>query len=78
MNKKVQIHFLGGAGTVTGSKFLLSFPQKNILVDCGMFQGIKKLRELNWSYLPVDVKDIDLVVLTVRQYHQINIFNIYW
>lgn len=64
MNRKVQIHFLGGAGTVTGSKFLLSFPQKNILVDCGMFQGIKKLRELNWSYLPVDVKDIDLVVLT--------------
>lgn len=64
MNKKVQIHFLGGAGTVTGSKFLLSFPNKNILVDCGMFQGVKKLRELNWAYLPVDVRSIDLVVLT--------------
>lgn len=64
MSKKVQIHFLGGAGTVTGSKFFLEFPDKNILVDCGMFQGIKKLRELNWEYLPVDVKEIDLVVLT--------------
>ena len=64
MSKKVQIHFLGGAGTVTGSKFLLRFPNKTILVDCGMFQGVKKLRELNWAYLPIDVKEIDLVVLT--------------
>ncbi len=64
MNKSCNIHFLGAAGTVTGSKYLLKFPGKNILVDCGMFQGVKKLRELNWQYLPVNVEDIDLVLLT--------------
>lgn len=64
MSKSCSIHFLGAAGTVTGSKFLLKFPDKNILVDCGMFQGVKKLRELNWRYLPVKVENIDLVLLT--------------
>ena len=64
MGKTCHIHFLGAAGTVTGSKYLLKFPDKNILVDCGMFQGVKKLRELNWEYLPVNVEDIDLVLLT--------------
>jgi metallo-beta-lactamase family protein len=64
MSISCKIHFLGGAGTVTGSKFLLKFPEKNVLVDCGMFQGVKKLRELNWQYLPVEVEDIDLVLLT--------------
>lgn len=64
MNKSCNIHFLGAAGTVTGSKYLLKFPGRNILVDCGMFQGVKKLRELNWQYLPVNVEDIDLVLLT--------------
>lgn len=64
MSISCKVHFLGGAGTVTGSKFLLKFPEKNVLVDCGMFQGVKKLRELNWQYLPVEVEDIDLVLLT--------------
>lgn len=64
MSKMCKIHFLGAAGTVTGSKYLLKFPDKNILVDCGMFQGVKKLRELNWEYLPITVEDIDLVLLT--------------
>lgn len=64
MTEKVNIHFLGAAGTVTGSKFLLEFPDQTILVDCGMFQGIKKLRELNWQQLPVQVENIDLVLLT--------------
>jgi len=64
MGKKGRIYFLGAAGTVTGSKFLVELPEKQILVDCGMFQGIKKLRELNWQYLPVEAKNIDLVVLT--------------
>lgn len=64
MGNTCTIHFLGAAGTVTGSKYLLEFPDRNILVDCGMFQGVKKLRELNWQYLPIDVKAIDLVLLT--------------
>jgi metallo-beta-lactamase family protein len=64
MGIKTNIHFLGAAGTVTGSKFLLELPEKQILIDCGMFQGVKKLRELNWQYLPVEAKQIDLVLLT--------------
>ena len=39
MNNKIQIHFLGAAGTVTGSKHLISAFGKNILIDCGLFQG---------------------------------------
>ena len=59
-----KIHFLGAAGTVTGSKFLIETSEKNILIDCGMFQGLKELRKLNWSNLPVDVRAIDVVLLT--------------
>lgn len=59
-----KVHFLGAAGTVTGSKFLLEAYGKKILIDCGMFQGLKELRELNWVALPVDVKKIDVVLLT--------------
>ncbi len=61
---RVKIHFLGAAGTVTGSKFYIETPQKNILIDCGMFQGVKELRELNWKDLPVEVSKIDTVLLT--------------
>lgn len=64
MSESVNIHFLGAAGTVTGSKYLIESSEKNILIDCGLFQGIKKLRELNWSQLPINISDIDLVVLT--------------
>ena len=60
----ITIHFLGAAGTVTGSKFLLDTGNHKILVDCGLFQGLKKLRLLNWDYLPVDAEDIDTVLLT--------------
>ncbi|PKV48279.1 metallo-beta-lactamase family protein [Aquimarina sp. MAR_2010_214] len=60
----IKIHFLGAAGTVTGSKFYLETPQKNILIDCGMFQGIKELRELNWQDLPIDASAVDVVLLT--------------
>tara|TARA_R110002049_G_scaffold300467_3_gene491375 strand:- start:8305 stop:9261 length:957 start_codon:yes stop_codon:yes gene_type:complete len=64
MNKFARINFLGAAGVVTGSKFLIETSEKNILIDCGMFQGLKELRALNWSNLPVDVKAIDVVLLT--------------
>jgi len=55
---------LGGAGTVTGSKHLLSYNGKRILIDCGLFQGLKNLREMNWTPLPLKPSSIDAVVLT--------------
>lgn len=64
MDKFARINFLGAAGVVTGSKFLLETSEKNILIDCGMFQGLKELRELNWSDLPINVRTIDVVLLT--------------
>jgi metallo-beta-lactamase family protein len=64
MEIKAKVHFLGASGTVTGSKFLVSTPEFNILIDCGLFQGIKSLRELNWKDFPFDPSKIDLVLLT--------------
>lgn len=64
MKDNVFIHFLGAAGTVTGSKYLIEAPGKKFLVDCGLFQGLKQLRLLNWDALPVDVSSIDFVLLT--------------
>ncbi len=64
MENKIKVHFLGAAGTVTGSKFLIDTDENKILVDCGLFQGLKKLRLLNWDYPPVDPAEIDAVVLT--------------
>lgn len=61
---KLFIHFLGAAGTVTGSKYLLDTGHTKFLVDCGMFQGLKELRKHNWDYLPVDVHNINFVLLT--------------
>ena len=55
---------LGGSGTVTGSKHLLTNGDTRILIDCGLFQGLKNLRELNWQRLDVSPRDIDAVVLT--------------
>ena len=60
----INIHFLGAAGTVTGSKYLVETAEKKILIDCGLFQGVKNLRKLNWDYLPVEAGSIDLVILT--------------
>jgi len=60
----IQIHFLGASGTVTGSKFLLQSEKFCLLIDCGLFQGKKELRNLNWGPLPVAAKDIDAVLLT--------------
>lgn len=64
MENFAKINFLGASGLVTGSKYLIETSEKNILIDCGMFQGLKELRELNWTNLPVDVSSIDVVLLT--------------
>lgn len=64
MENFAKINFLGASGVVTGSKFLIETSEKKILIDCGIFQGLKELRELNWINLPVDVEDIDVVLLT--------------
>lgn len=55
---------LGGARTVTGSKYLVEFNDRRVLIDCGLFQGLKELRERNWAEFPVDPASIDAVVIT--------------
>ena len=60
----ITIDFLGAAGTVTGSKFLLSAGGTKVMVDCGLFQGLKELRLRNWNSLGTDPAQIDAVVLT--------------
>ncbi|WP_447531327.1 MBL fold metallo-hydrolase, partial [Legionella pneumophila] len=60
----MKLSFLGGTVTVTVSKYLVESNNKKILVDCGLFQGLKELRLRNWSPLPVSPKSIDAVVLT--------------
>jgi metallo-beta-lactamase family protein len=60
----MQITFLGGIGTVTGSKAVLERGGRRLLVDCGLFQGLKQLRLRNWDALPLQAEQIDAVVLT--------------
>ncbi len=60
----MQITFLGGVGTVTGSKYLVETGGRRVLIDCGLFQGFKQLRLRNWEPLPVAPAMIDSVVLT--------------
>ena len=64
MQSSVVLQSLGAAQTVTGSKHLLKTPELTVMVDCGLFQGLKTLRERNWLPLPVDVKSIDVLILT--------------
>lgn len=64
MTQPVSIQFLGAAGTVTGSKHLLSANGCRVLLDCGLFQGLKALRLRNWQPLPFNAADIDAVVLS--------------
>ena len=59
-----RIHFLGAAGTVTGSKFLVETGDARVLVDCGLFQGVKALRERNWRTPPLQPGSLDAVLLT--------------
>ena len=56
--------FLGAARTVTGSRYLVEAAGRRVLVDCGMFQGLKELRLRNWADPPVPPASIDAVVLT--------------
>ena len=60
----LRIGFHGGAGTVTGSRFLLEANGKRLLIDCGLFQGLKELRLKNWERPSFDARSIDAVVLT--------------
>lgn len=64
MSSDLKVKFLGAAGSVTGSKFYLENEQIRLMIDCGMFQGLKELRLLNWQDLDIDVPKIDLVILT--------------
>ncbi len=61
---QASLTFLGAARTVTGSKHLLQVDGHRVLIDCGLFQGLKSLRERNWQALPIKATDIEAVVLT--------------
>jgi metallo-beta-lactamase family protein len=61
---QTKLTFLGGAGTVTGSKYLINDGAKQWLVDCGLFQGLRKLRRRNWDVFPIAPDTIDGVFLT--------------
>ena len=64
MRDRLTLQFLGGAGTVTGSKFLLTAGKDQFLLDCGLFQGLKEYRLRNWASLPIRAKDLTAVILT--------------
>ncbi|WKN29678.1 MBL fold metallo-hydrolase [Porifericola rhodea] len=60
----VSIQFLGAAQSVTGSKHLLHFDHFQVLMDCGLFQGLKKLRLRNWDPFPMNVSEVEALVLS--------------
>lgn len=60
----MKLSFLGAAGSVTGSRYLLEDKDEGILIDCGLFQGLKNLRLRNWQSFPVKPKSITSVILT--------------
>jgi metallo-beta-lactamase family protein len=60
----IDVTFYGATGTVTGSRSLVEAGGQTLLVDCGLFQGYKTLRERNWAELPFDVRRLDAVLLT--------------
>lgn len=61
---KINVRFLGATETVTGSKFLIETNQSKVLVDCGLFQGVKSLRERNWEPFPISAEHIDYAIIT--------------
>lgn len=64
MSQSCQIQFLGAAATVTGSKSLVSHGDYQSMVDCGLFQGLKNLRQQNWQSLPLNHQRLQAVLLT--------------
>jgi len=64
MAEPATLQFLGGVGTVTGSKYLLTHGARRVLLDCGLFQGLKELRVRNWQAPPFDPAGLDAVVLS--------------
>jgi metallo-beta-lactamase family protein len=64
MSETPTLRFLGGTGTVTGSKYLISANGRRILIDCGLFQGIKELRQRNWSKPAFEARRVEAVVLS--------------
>ena len=64
MSTSPTLTFLGATGTVTGSRFLVETSSACVLVDCGLYQGLRELRRRNWEPFPVDPASIDAVVLT--------------
>jgi metallo-beta-lactamase family protein len=63
-NRNFTLQFLGAAETVTGSKYLLTLGDEQLMIDCGLFQGLKQLRLLNWKDLPFDASTVKNIVLT--------------
>ena len=69
----MKLTFLGATGTVTGSKYLLTTEtkkdgEKRIMIDCGLFQGLKQLRLSNWAAMPINPKEVHAVVLPNRRF----------
>ncbi|GAB2484132.1 MBL fold metallo-hydrolase [Algoriphagus taiwanensis] len=60
----VKVKFLGGSGSVTGSKYLVDLGEFEFLVDCGLFQGPRDLRERNWDKFPMPVEALEAIILT--------------
>ena len=61
---ETSIRFFGACGTVTGSRFLVEYADENILIDCGLFQGPREIREYNWKPFPIPPADINHVAVT--------------
>ncbi len=64
MQAPFQVQFIGATGTVTGSKYLVKYDRYKLLIDCGLFQGIKNVRRRNWTELPFHADNVDAVLLT--------------
>jgi metallo-beta-lactamase family protein len=60
----VRVKFLGGAGSVTGSRYLIDLGEFEFLVDCGLFQGRRNLRERNWDKFPMPLGEMEAIILT--------------
>ncbi|HKO89241.1 MAG TPA: MBL fold metallo-hydrolase [Burkholderiales bacterium] len=63
-DRRFNLKFLGAAGTVTGSKYVLEAGRSTVMVDCGLFQGLKQLRLRNRTAIPIDLSSLDAVLLT--------------